>query len=109
MTCIFEFDLCDAGGLVWTNRRFKVTGVMDEKFQETLEDEEGSFFRYIEKVEFEGPGPTHGTIDQFGTTNADGTETIWSLLSYEIENKEGFIQQTVAEISKLYGWELTEI
>ena len=90
------------------SRDFEVVGVDPQEFFDRSADEEGDFQGYIEEVEF-GEGPRSGTIDTSADMSPDRTEATWYFQSCEIEDKDGFIADTVAKIEEVFGWQLKEI
>lgn len=90
------------------SRDFEVVGVDPEKFWHATWNEDGDFQGYIEEVEF-GEGPRCGTIDHSADLSPDHTKATWYFQSCEIEDKDGFIADTVKAIEQHFGWTLKEV
>ena len=90
------------------SRDFEVVGMDPQEFFNRTAQEDSDFQGYIEDVEF-GRGPRHGTIDMGSDMSPDRTKATWYFGSCEIEDKDGFIADTVKVIEQHYGWTLKEI
>ena len=85
--------------------RFEVVGADPQNFLDVIHASQ-EFEEYIEDVEH-GTGPRNGGIDQVGG-GYDDDGTSWTFISSEIEDRRGFITQTVARIEEIFGWTLKE-
>ena len=90
------------------SRDFEVVGVDAEEFFDVTCHEDGDFQGYIEEIEF-GSGPRNGTIDMSADVSPDRTKATWYFQSCEIEDKDGFIADTVKTIEQHFGWTLKEV
>ena len=90
------------------SRDFEVIGVDAEEFFDITCHEDGDFQGYIEEIEF-SEGPKCGTIDMTADMSPDRTQATWYFQSCEIEDKDGFIADTVAKIEEVFGWKLKEV
>ena len=86
--------------------RFEVLGPDERTFSDMIGDSP-ELQDYIDSVEY-GEGPCSGTIDQIGESTIDWKEATCTFVSRKIEDRRGFVAQTVAKIEEIFGWTLKE-